>query len=151
MRSLRNIVIAVVSAFGLAVLIVWLLGSHGIFWHWVEVHTGTVNESGPYYGFWSGFGSDLGEITLITAILTPGILAARHHNCATRGCWRLTGHTLEDPDTHVKYRYCHKHHPLIPNEHEHHGIFRNHMSDEHTADLHRRLVEASTKSDTSDS
>jgi len=29
--------------------------------HWLAVHTGTVNEPGPYYGFWSGFGSDLAE------------------------------------------------------------------------------------------
>src|SRR5664280_148148 len=49
---------------GLAVLIVFFAFMR----HWAAVHTGTLNESGPYYGFWSGFGSDLGEATLITAV-----------------------------------------------------------------------------------
>jgi len=40
----------------------WLL-------HWLAVHTGTVDEAGPYYGFWSGFGSDLGEAALIGAVI----------------------------------------------------------------------------------
>lgn len=33
------------------------------------MHTGTVNEPGPYYGFFSGFGSDLGEYTLVFTLL----------------------------------------------------------------------------------
>jgi hypothetical protein len=33
--------------------------------HWLAVHTGTVNEPGPYYGFWSGFGSDIAEFGII--------------------------------------------------------------------------------------
>lgn len=61
-------------------------------WAWIEVHTGTVNESGPYYGFWSGFGSDIGEVTLIGGL----ILAARHANCAHRTCWRLGRHITVD-------------------------------------------------------
>src|SRR3954467_10579080 len=28
--------------------------------NWLQVHLGIVDEAGPYYGFWSGFGSDLG-------------------------------------------------------------------------------------------
>ena len=36
--------------------------------HWLQVHTGTVNEPGPYYGFWSGFGSDLEEFGILGAI-----------------------------------------------------------------------------------
>jgi hypothetical protein len=32
------------------------------------VHTGTINESGPYYGFWSGFGSDIEEFGILGAI-----------------------------------------------------------------------------------
>ena len=38
------------------------------FGHWLQVHTGTINESGPYYGFWSGFGSDLEEFGVLGAI-----------------------------------------------------------------------------------
>ena len=59
------------------------------FWHWVEVHTGTVNEPGPYYGFWSGFGSDIGEVALLGGM----VALVRHHNCQNKGCWRLSKHT----------------------------------------------------------
>jgi hypothetical protein len=37
--------------------VLWVLNA-GPVDHWLAVHTGTVNEPGPYYGFWSGFGSD---------------------------------------------------------------------------------------------
>ena len=76
-------------------------------WLWIEIHTGTVNESGPYYGFWSGFGSDIGEVTILGSI----IIGARHINCAEKGCWRL-GHVI--PGTTV--RTCHKHHPTNPRD-----------------------------------
>jgi len=36
--------------------------------HWFQVHTGIVNEPGPYYGFWSGFGSDLEEFGILGLI-----------------------------------------------------------------------------------
>jgi hypothetical protein len=60
-------------------------------WHWIEVQTGTVNESGPYYGFWSGFGSDIGEIALIGGLITM----VRHVNCHNKGCWRVASHTTQ--------------------------------------------------------
>lgn len=74
----------------------WLL-------HWLAVHTGTVNEAGPFYGFWSGFGSDLGELAII------GGLAAvyRKHNCHVRRCWRLGRH----PVAGTAFVTCRKHHP----------------------------------------
>lgn len=53
--------------------------------HWLAIHTGTINESGPYYGFFSGFGSDLGEIALVGAM----IAMVRRHNCAVHRCWRI--------------------------------------------------------------
>ena len=74
-------------------------------WLWIEVHTGTVNESGPYYGFWSGFGSDIGEVTLLTGMF----IGLRHINCQEKGCWRI-GHNVEGSPT----RACHKHHPTSP-------------------------------------
>ena len=70
--------------------------------HWLAVHAGTVDESGPWYGFWSGFGSDLGEITLVGAVL--GML--RQHNCEVKGCPRLGRHT-----TAAGHRVCRRHHP----------------------------------------
>lgn len=71
-------------------------------YHWFEVHTGTVNESGPYYGFFSGFGSDIGEVTLIAALCG----AFRHHNCHVKGCLRL-GRPVEG----TPYLACPTHHP----------------------------------------
>ena len=68
-------------------------------WWWVEVHTGTVNESGPYYGFWSGFGSDIGELAIIGGM----IQFARRANCHNHGCFRLSLHTTADG-----YRLCRK-------------------------------------------
>lgn len=120
--------------------IVFLVIDHLAVQHWLAIHTGTRNESDVYYGFWSGFGSDLGEYTIAAGIITGGVTAARHHNCREHGCWRLTTHTMEDPQTHVLYRQCHKHHPLIPTEHSHHGIFRNHFSKEHMDGVRTRVV-----------
>jgi hypothetical protein len=71
-------------------------------WHWIEVDTGTINEPGPYYGFWSGFGSDLGEATLVAGLLA----VFRHHNCHVRGCARL-GRPVDG----TPYLACPKHHP----------------------------------------
>jgi len=84
------------------IIAVLLLIWHDVSFHWFEVHSGTVNESGPYYGFWSGFGSDIGEATIIV-----GILAAwRHHSCHVRGCARLGRQVPGTP-----YLACPKHHP----------------------------------------
>lgn len=143
------------AALAIAVGVVVLVHFADALQHWISVHSGTVPvlckgqpcTAQPYYNWWSGPGSDLGELTLITFILTPVIVAARHRNCATRGCWRLTSHTIKD-DKGVEYRRCHKHHPSIPNEHSNHGLLRNHMSDEHLAAVDAqhlaRLEEATT-------
>jgi hypothetical protein len=71
-------------------------------WWWVEIHTGTVNEAGPYYGFWSGFGSDIAEVTLIAGV----VAAYRHHNCHVKGCPRLG-----KPVDGTPYLACPRHHP----------------------------------------
>ena len=75
--------------------------------HWLFIHTGTYNESGPYYGFFSGFGSDLGEL----AILGGVVQLFRHRNCHVKGCWRL-GKPVGDS----AFLACHKHHPNHPGE-----------------------------------
>ena len=72
-------------------------------WHWIEVHTGSVNESGPYYGFWSGFGSDLGELALLGSIAAVW----RHHNCGVQGCWRIGRHRVAG----TTHTVCRRHHP----------------------------------------
>lgn len=67
--------------------------------HWFISFTGADNTSGLAYGFWSGFGSDLGEITLIGSMIT----LYRHHKCVR--CWRVGKHKVET----TGYITCHKH------------------------------------------
>jgi hypothetical protein len=59
---------------------------------------------GRGYQFWSGFGSDFGEITLVFGVY----LIWRRHVCHVKGCPRIiwkdhNGHAL-----------CRKHHPDSP-------------------------------------
>jgi hypothetical protein len=82
--------------------VTWLL-------HWLAVHTGTVDEAGPYYGFWSGFGSDLGEVAIVGGLLS----VYRRHNCHVHGCWRVGRHKVAGTD-HV---VCRRHHPDGPLTH----------------------------------
>lgn len=85
--------------------------------HWLAVHTGTVNESGPYYGFWSGFGSDIGEVTLLAAVLG----AYRKHNCEVKGCWHIARHV-----TAAGHSVCRRHHPDGAPSHE--TVVREHRA-----------------------
>lgn len=55
---------------------------------------GVDDPSGPWYGFWSGFGSDLGEFALVATVW-------HHLNCHEKGCWR--------PARHASDGYCRKH------------------------------------------
>ena len=85
-----------------AILLGIVVAFHAALQHWVAIHTGTLNESGPYYGFWSGFGSDIAEITLLGGL----IAAYRHRNCHVKGCARLGKPVAGTP-----YLACWKHHP----------------------------------------
>ena len=74
--------------------------------HWLSHFFGLDNLSGPFYGFWSGIGSDL------DAYIRDGIIllfALKMWNCHEHGCWRV-GHmtTVEDNGHH--FRRCKKHH-----------------------------------------
>jgi hypothetical protein len=71
------------------------------------VHTGTVNEPGPYYGFWSGFGSDLTEFGIIGAISTGVYQLVKKYNCHYPGCWRVGNHQAAGG----LFSLCHLHHP----------------------------------------
>jgi len=75
--------------------------------HWLQVHTGTVNEPGPYYGFWSGFGSDLEEFGILGAIGATIYSLVRKYNCHEPGCWRIGNH----PAAGGQFHLCYHHHP----------------------------------------
>lgn len=49
---------------------------------------GASNTAGTTYGFWSGFGSDLGEFAIVVA----GVAIYKRHNCPVKGCPRLSHH-----------------------------------------------------------
>lgn len=98
--------------------------------HWVALHTGIIH-GGPdqYYNFWSGFGSDLGEATLISAVAIGVYTGVRKVNCHTKGCWRIGRHPLEG----TPYVLCRHHHPHVPSGGATH---------EHILAQHRRYKEA---------
>jgi len=64
---------------------------------------GIDNLSGPFYGFWSGVGSDIGEVTII------GAAASLYwkHTCHAKGCYRIGRHPVEG----TPHVVCRKHHP----------------------------------------
>ena len=73
------------------------------FVQWFDYWAGLTDAADRPYLFWSGIGSDIGEITLLGAI----IAAYRHKNCNVKGCWRI-GHI--DPEH--GHPACRKHHSL---------------------------------------
>ncbi len=77
------------------------------FGHWLQVHTGTVNESGVYYGFWSGFGSDLEEFGILGAAGAGIYQLFKKYNCHEPGCWRVGQY----PAAGGQFLLCHRHHP----------------------------------------
>jgi len=119
-------VLLVVFVVGLALIIAFF----GALRHWVALHTGIIN-GGPdhYYNFWSGFGSDLGEATLITAVGVGVYTGVRKVNCHTKGCWRIGHHALEG----TPYILCRHHHPGVPST----GATHERILEEH-----RRFMEA---------
>ena len=102
----RPIVIAGLVCAAAAGMALWVIHAR-LFGHWLEVHTGTVNEPGPYYGFWSGFGSDLAEFGIIGAIGTGVYQLVKKYNCHYPGCWRVGNHQAAGG----QFSLCYRHHP----------------------------------------
>ncbi|HEY5267264.1 MAG TPA: hypothetical protein VIJ40_10655 [Acidimicrobiales bacterium] len=97
-RSLKLVTALIIIVVLAVIFAIW----RDFYFHWFEVHTGTNNETGLYYAFWSGFGSDVGEATIIVGI----VAAWRHHNCHVKGCPRLGRPVPGTP-----YVACPRHHP----------------------------------------
>lgn len=70
---------------------------------WLLHVLGVDNLSGRWYGFWSGFGSDVGEAGIVAALAAQ----VRRHNCHVRGCWRVGRHQVGT----TSWIVCGRHHP----------------------------------------
>ncbi len=124
-RKLGVAFLVVLLTIGIALLVAFF----DVVRHWLALHTGTLH-GGPdlYYNFWSGFGSDLGEATLFTAVGVGVYTGVRKVNCHTKGCWRIGHHALEG----TPYILCRHHHPDVPTKGASH---------EHILEQHRRYKE----------
>jgi len=101
---------------------------------------GTINESGPYYGFWSGFGSDLEEFGILGGIAAGVYQLVKKHNCHEPGCWRVGQYPAADG----QFMLCYRHHPDYRGRKPTHELIerlhREHL--ERQAAIHGKLHEA---------
>jgi hypothetical protein len=115
----------------------WVLNA-GPVDHWLAVHTGTVNEPGPNYGFWSGFGSDLTEFGIIGVISTGIYQLVKRYNCHEPGCWRVGTH----PAAGGQFTLCYRHHPDFQGQKPTHEMIAR-LHQEHAqrqAAIHNKLA-----------
>lgn len=73
-------------------------------WYWLAHPL-----EGAGYQFWSGIGSDFGELTIATAVLAGLGTFWHKHNCHEHGCLRLSWHP--DADGHPVCKVHHEDHP----------------------------------------
>ena len=72
-------------------------------WHTILHWLGVDNVSGPAYGWWSGAGSDIGELAIIGAVIGTW----RRVNCHVKGCPRIGRH----PAAGGQFVTCRRHSP----------------------------------------
>jgi hypothetical protein len=128
---------------GLSVVVVlaaaaWALDA-SVVDRWLAVHAGTDDLSGPWYGFWSGIGSDLAELGLIGAVATGVYQIVRKFNCHEPRCWRVGTH----PAAEGRFLLCYRHHPDFQGKRPTHEtierLHREHLA--YVAALHDRVEE----------
>jgi hypothetical protein len=107
-RPSHTMVIGVCAAGVVALAVYAIVGASGWLAHPLGSCTGNAHlvVRCKGYNFWSGIGSDLGEVTLLTAVLA----AYWHHTCHVSRCWRLGRFA------HGHLKLCAHHHPLVPND-----------------------------------
>ena len=103
---LRYVLFAAVAAVVVAGVVAWVLNGRAVN-HWLGVATGATNEPGAFYGFWSGFGSDIAELGVLGAIATAAYQLVRKYNCHEPRCWRVGTH----PAAGGQFVLCYRHHP----------------------------------------
>ena len=134
----RSVIKAVLICAALAVIVFWVIHLRQVN-YWFEVHTGTVNEPGPYYGFWSGFGSDLEEFGIFGAIGAGIYQLVRKYNCHEPGCWRIGQYHAAGG----QFLLCYRHHPDYQGRKPTHELIqrlhREHL--EREAAIHGKLDE----------
>lgn len=72
---------------------------------WAYIHFG-IKGFGPWYGFWSGAGSDMSYLTAPVTLCIALAAWYRRNNCEVHTCWRLGRH-----DTLAGHTVCRRHHP----------------------------------------
>jgi len=134
----RRVVTASLICAAAVVVVIWLAHARQV-GGWLQVHTGTVNESGPYYGFWSGFGSDIEEFGILGAVGAGIYQLVKKYNCHEPGCWRIGQH----PAAGGRFLLCYRHHPDYRGRKPTHELIqrlhREHVQGE--AALHSKLSE----------
>jgi hypothetical protein len=134
----RPILIAGLVCGAVAGIVFWLEHARAV-GHWLQVHEGIINEAGPYYGFWSGFGSDLAEFSILGAIATGIYQLVKKYNCHEPGCWRIGNH----PAAGGQFMLCYRHHPDFQGKKPTHELIeRVHRENrERQEAIHGRLLE----------
>jgi hypothetical protein len=134
----RLIIAAGLTCAAVAAIVLWVLNARQ-YGHWLGVHTGTFNESGPYYGFWSGFGSDIEEFGILGAIGAAVYQLVKKYNCHEPGCWRIGQHAAAGG----QFLLCYRHHPDYQGKKPTHEVIER-LHREHTerqAAMHSQLHE----------
>lgn len=101
---LAGVAAAAMAAAGLAFLVLYWATVAMQSQHFFGFSSGGGNSS--HYLFWSGAGSDLGELSIVAAVFSLVYALLRKHNCEVTGCWRIGRH-----DTAAGHTVCRRHHP----------------------------------------
>lgn len=114
----RRVLLALVLVLAVGLLVAFLVFRQTVVVH-LSQETGTSSGSSRAYSFWSGFGSDIGELTIVAGLI--GIYRA--HTCHTNRCWRWAKYPVEG----TPYKVCRRCHPIVPDE----GPSLAHIHDAH--------------------
>ena len=79
--------------------------------HWLLHVLGVDTEAGRAYAWWSGAGSDIGELAIIGAVIGTW----RRANCHVKSCPRIGRVPVEG----TSFKVCWRHHPEGKPTHRH--------------------------------